>query len=146
MHLALCALLALAPAAGNAQSPPPPRAGPNGPNGLTGLWLNPAGSVAVQVEPCADALCGHVVWASEEAKADARDSGVTALLGTAVLEQYRPTGARRWAGTVYVPDMGHHFDSTIEAIGPDVMRVRGCVLHRLLCRSQDWNHIARLPQ
>lgn len=109
-----------------------------------GTWLNPHGTVAVRTGSCGDRLCGWIVWASAEALADARDGGASGLIGTELLENYRPDSAG-WAGTVYVPDMGRRFYSRIEPVGSDGLRVKGCILHGLVCRSQLWHRIAQPP-
>jgi uncharacterized protein (DUF2147 family) len=113
---------------------------------IYGTWINPYHSVAVRTAPCANRLCGRVVWASREAQQDARDGNVPNLIGTSLLENYRPTGARSWAGTVFVPDMGRHFYSLIEQVDDGNMRVRGCILHGLVCKSQVWHCIADVPR
>lgn len=115
-------------------------------SGVDGLWLNPRGSVAVRTGPCADRLCGWVVWASPKAQNDAREGGLARLIGTELLQDYRPAGAGSWSGTVYVPDMGRHFSSEINAMSPTALQVKGCILAGLICKSQIWTRIARLPQ
>ncbi|NIJ21525.1 uncharacterized protein (DUF2147 family) [Sphingomonas naasensis] len=111
-----------------------------------GMWLNPHGSVAVRAGACGDRICGWVVWASAAAQKDARESGVDKLIGTELLEDYRPYGQARWSGTVFVPDMGRHFASEIEALSPDRLKVKGCILGGLICKSQVWTRIAQLPR
>ncbi|MGF7155358.1 DUF2147 domain-containing protein [Novosphingobium gossypii] len=114
-----------------------------------GVWLNPSGSVAVRTAPCAvqagQGLCGHIVWASAKAKADAQDSGIGSLVGIELLQDYRPAGSGAWRGTVYVPDMGRRFDSRIETLSPARLKVSGCLLGGWLCRSQVWTRIAQVP-
>ncbi|HKT77786.1 MAG TPA: DUF2147 domain-containing protein [Sphingobium sp.] len=110
-----------------------------------GLWLNPGGSVAVRTHGCGDRLCGWIVWASAAAQSDARESGVAHLIGTQLLEDYRPDGRNEWTGTVYVPDMGRRFFSRIEQTAPQQLKIKGCVLGGLICRSQLWTRIERTP-
>jgi len=132
---ALAAVLAT-PAVATAQATKSPK----------GLWLNPHGSVAVRTDACGDKMCGWIVWASSDAQKDARDSGVDRLVGTMLLEDYRPRGPASWSGTVFVPDMGRHFSSEIDAISPGQLKIKGCVLGGLICKSQVWSRIERLPQ
>ena len=113
--------------------------------GPEGFWMNPRGTVAVRTGACGAHLCGGIVWASAEARADARDSGVDPLVGVQLLEDYRPLGSGAWAGTVFVPDMGRRFASRIEQSEPDHMVVKGCVLGGLLCKSQTWRRIGQPP-
>lgn len=110
-----------------------------------GLWVNPYNSVVVRTGPCGSKLCGWVVWGSEEAKADARDAGVSNLLGTELLQGYAGVGPGEWSGSVYVPDKGRNFASTIRALSPASLKISGCILGGLLCRSQVWKRIEHLP-
>ncbi|MBX3593200.1 DUF2147 domain-containing protein [Sphingomonas sp.] len=115
--------------------------------GLTeGVWMNPYRSVAVRTGPCGDRICGWIVWASASAQADARSSGIDRLIGVQLLEDYRPQGPNHWTGTVFVPDMNRRFASEINALSPTSLQIKGCILHGLICRSQTWNRIERLPQ
>lgn len=138
--LTAAAIAGLATAASARAAEPAPTAS------IYGTWINPYHSVAVRTAPCADRLCGRVVWASQEAQQDARDGNTPNLIGTSLLENYRATGARSWAGTVFVPDMGRHFYSLIEQVDDSNMRVRGCILHGLLCKSQVWQRVSVLPR
>jgi uncharacterized protein (DUF2147 family) len=113
---------------------------------IYGTWLNPHGTVAVRTGPCSDRLCGWIVWASAQAQEDARDGGVTRLVGTALLEDYRPEGSGSWSGTVFLPDKGRRFYSEIEQVDANNMKVKGCILHGLICRSQVWRRIADAPR
>lgn len=111
-----------------------------------GLWLNPHGSVAVRTGACGDKLCGWVVWARADAQKDAKESGVDRLIGTELLENYQADGASSWSGTVFVPDMKRHFSSEIDALPGDRLKIKGCILGGLICKSQIWSRIERLPQ
>jgi uncharacterized protein (DUF2147 family) len=106
---------------------------------IEGIWINPRGTVAVRTAQCGARLCGHIVWASPEAAADARDGGVQRLVGTELLQDYRAIGPGRWSGRVFVPDMGRSFSSTLQQLGPDSLKIQGCVIGGLLCKSQTWH-------
>lgn len=140
MRKSMAAAVALGLLAGPVCALPKPSSAP-----VTGLWINPYHSVAVRNQFCGNALCGQIVWASNEAKADARDSGVPNLIGINLLENYHPQQSGKWKGTVLVPDMGHRFSSEIDALGPDRIKISGCIFHGLLCKSQIWTRIEGLP-
>jgi len=110
-----------------------------------GMWLSPHNNVAVRTGACGDRLCGWIVWADREAQADARDGGTTRLVGTELLEDYRAEGEGQWRGTVFVPDLGRRFSSEISLLSPGQLRVKGCILGGLICKSQLWTRIERLP-
>lgn len=108
-------------------------------NIVEGIWINPRGTVAVKTGPCGTRLCGHIVWASPVAVADARDSGVSQLIGLELLQDYKFSGARRWTGRVFVPDMGRSFSSTIEQLSAHDLKIQGCLIGGFLCKSQTWH-------
>lgn len=139
--LAASLLAAATPAVAQPQAPQPSVANST----IIGTWMNPYRSVAVRTGPCGDRLCGWIVWANQEAQNDARDGGTPKLIGTALLENYRVQKSGSWAGTVFIPDMGRRFYSIIEQVGPDEMKVKGCILGGLLCKSQIWHRITELP-
>lgn len=113
--------------------------------GIEGVWINPHDDVAVHTRTCGNTLCGWVVWANPEAQSDARDGGVARLVGTELLENYRPNGRGSWKGTVFVPDMGRRYSSVIDQVSATQLRIKGCILGGLICRSQVWSRIERLP-
>lgn len=110
--------------------------------GPSGLWTNPHHSVVVRAAPCGGELCGTIVWASTEAQQDARDGGSGQLVGTELLRHFRPESRGRWSGSVFVPDMGRSFDSTIVQQGPNELNIAGCILHGMICKHQLWTRAA----
>lgn len=129
--LVVTLLLAISPLAAEAQAPAA-QASP------IGTWINPRGTVRVKTGLCGMNLCGWVVWASPEALEDARSSGVNTLIGTELLRNYKAAGAREWQGQVYVPDMGETFYSRIVQLDPNSLKISGCILGGLICKSQIW--------
>lgn len=121
----------------SAAPPPPPLP--------AGLWINPRGTVAVRSGACADRLCGWIIWAGPEALADARDGGIDRLVGIELLRDYRADRSGAWSGSVYVPDMGHSFSSTITPIGAAALKIKGCLVGGFICKSQVWRRIEELP-
>ena len=106
-----------------------------------GLWENPKATLRVRTAPCGDALCGAIAAATPTAEADARDAGIDKLIGIELLKDYRSIGPDLWAGTVYVPDMGHSFSSRIERLSPDTLKISGCLIGGVLCKSQIWKRV-----
>jgi uncharacterized protein (DUF2147 family) len=108
---------------------------------IYGLWQNPHRTVVVRTQACGAKLCGAVTWASPEAIADARDGGTTQLVGTEILRDYRSTSPNRWQGQVFLPDRGTSFYSTIRQLNTNAMKVSGCILGGLICKSQLWHRV-----
>lgn len=114
---------------------------PESATALSGEWVNPARRVHVELVACGAALCGRVTRASPQAIADAREGGVVPLIGRKLLESYVPRGPTRWQGRVFVPDWSRSFWSTINVLDLRTLKISGCMLHGMLCKSQLWTRL-----
>ena len=111
-----------------------------------GLWTNPKGSLTVRTRRCGAQLCATVVSASERAKLKAANAGIDQLIGTEIFSDYRRDGDG-WAGTLFVADRGKRVSSTLQVAGGDRLKISGCLIGRMLCKSQVWTRAdARLAQ
>ena len=111
---------------------------------IEGLWMNPAESVVIAIAPCGETLCGTVVWATEQAKRDAR-KGTDTLVGSALLTRLKPTGPGRWRGTLFVPDLDRRVTAKVTQKADGELVVSGCAVGRSLCKSQTWDRVDRVP-
>ncbi len=127
--VALAALVGLASA--------PAHAGGEG----HGVWRNPKDNVRVEIKSCGDSTCGVVVYASPKAQADARKSGYDTLIGQQLLRDFEPIGNGAMRGKVFVPTLKVTLSGTAEFIDARTMRAKGCVLGKLLCKSQIWTRV-----
>lgn len=105
---------------------------------LEGHWGNEDGSVIVEIRACGDALCGTIRSASEKAQADARRGGTNDLVGTEVLTDFKAVRADRWRGVLFVPDRDWRLKAEIIQLDADRLRIRGCAIGGMLCKSQVW--------
>ncbi len=108
------------------------------PGAVVGNWINPKRNVTVSTAMCGKLLCGTVTSASPDAQAAARKAGAPPLVGTRLLRDYKQTGANRWQGKVFVPDRNDSYYSTIKQIDVNHLKISGCILGGLLCKSQVW--------
>lgn len=104
---------------------------------LEGRWINPAQSVIIAVNSCGETICGTVEWASEEAKADAR-RGTDQLVGAQLLSNVKQRPDGRWEGRLFVPDANKRVHAKIQLLDENRLKVSGCALGRILCKSQVW--------
>ena len=105
---------------------------------IEGHWRNRSGSVVVAIAPCGEDLCGRVEWASDKAQADARKGGTDPLIGVELLSSFKPVSEGRWKGHVFVPDVNKRSKAELRQVAPNQLKVSGCVIGRLLCRSELW--------
>ena len=115
--------------------------GPTTNAAIHGVWRNSYNSVDVRIDDCGSNVCGVVVGATAEALNDAKDSGYPNLMGMELLRDYHADSARRWSGTVFVPDLGHSFSSHIDMIDATHARIAGCLWHQFICKSQIWRRL-----
>ncbi|QIK78676.1 DUF2147 domain-containing protein [Sphingomonas piscis] len=106
--------------------------------------MNPAGTVVVEVRQCSKRLyCGRALWASDKALADARHGGTPQLVGTELMRNFAPAGDRRWKGKFFIADRNQTTSGEIKLLNAEQLRVSGCAVGRLLCKSQIWTRTTR---
>jgi uncharacterized protein (DUF2147 family) len=103
---------------------------------IEGLWKNPIGSAIIAILPCRDVLCGTVVWASARGQQEV-SRNTSNVVGTTVLTGLRFTRGR-WAGSLYIPDDDIHVSAKLEMMGDRQLKLTGCGLMGLICRTQIW--------
>ncbi|CAN5403807.1 DUF2147 domain-containing protein [soil metagenome] len=105
-----------------------------------GVWRNPKNSVHVEIKPCGGGrACGVVVWANEDAKADARKGGTPNLVGLQLLRDFALQKSGSWKGKVFVPDLNMTLGGTADFPDATTMKAKGCLL--LFCKSQTWRRV-----
>jgi len=103
---------------------------------IEGYWKNPIGSAIIAITPCANALCGKVVWASERGRSEA-SKGARNVVGTTVLTGLQATNDQ-WTGTLFIPDDDIHVSAKLQLISERQLKLTGCAFAGLFCRSQIW--------
>lgn len=108
----------------------------------TGLWLRANGNAKIRIDKCGAALCGTVAWEREPRKdvynpdpAKRNDP----VVGRRVLLGLKPDGDARWKGEVYNAEDGKTYTGYITLVGADDLKLQGCVLGGLICKSDTWS-------
>jgi len=86
-------------------------------------------------------MVGTVIWASEQAKADAARGGSDRLVGTRLFTDFEEEEPGRWAGTVLIPDIGREVEGTITQVDAKTLVGEGCLFGGLGCRQQRWRRV-----
>jgi len=110
---------------------------------IEGLWKNPIGSAVIVISPCGDALCGRVVWASARGQREAAKTTKN-VVGTVVLTNLRQK-RQAWTGKLFIPDDNIHVAAKLELEGNNALKLTGCGLLGLICRTQIWTRVRDLP-
>ena len=117
-----------------------------------GVWQNEEGTAQVKVEPCGETICGKVVGLREpldkngKPKVDWMNPDPALrnrpVMGLTVLHSFVPDGPDRWVnGTIYDPDSGNTYKSTMTVLPDGTAEVRGYVLLPVIGRTSYWKPI-----
>lgn len=97
----------------------------------TGVWLNDTGRGAIEIKPCGDKLCGHVVWVKDTN--DRKGCG-RQIIGNAVR-----VGKGLWdGGWIYSPEKKKKYDVELKPLADGNLRVKGYAGTKLFSRTMIW--------
>ncbi len=132
------AALALVLSAGAAEAAP-----------AEGLWQTPDDHGVVQISPCGEDLCGAVVTSdrlkTDPLQTDQRNADPSLrhrhVKGLTIFQGLKG-GPTEWSGgSLYNPDDGKTYRGSMKLVGPNTMKVTGCVFFPL-CRSETWTRLS----
>ena len=90
-----------------------------------GAWLT------VDIQACGDNLCGTIV--------DAHEVKDPSIVGTEMIKGMKKKSDTAYSkGKIYAPDTKKWYKSKMKIKGEDTLKVSGCVLGGVICRSQTW--------
>jgi len=97
-----------------------------------GIWIDDKGRGGVEIKDCGANLCGHVVWAKDEA-----DNGKGC--GKQIIGDVEPQGRGLWDnGWIYDPDSGKRYDVELKLLDEKRLRVKGYAGAKFFSRSMIW--------
>ena len=106
-----------------------------------GVWRNHKNSVHLDIRPCGEAACGYVIWSTPAADAAARKGSGKPIVGQQLLSDFVWDKRGYWKGKVFAPDVPITVSGTAEQIGNDTLKARGCLLGKMLCKTQIWTRV-----
>jgi len=97
-----------------------------------GVWIDDKGRGGVEIKDCGANLCGHIVWAKDEA-----DNGKGC--GKQIIGDVEPQGHGLWDnGWIYDPDSGKRYDLELKVLDEKRLRVKGYAGAKFFSRSMIW--------
>ena len=97
----------------------------------TGIWINDTGRGAVEIKPCGNALCGHVVWV--------KDTSDTKGCRKQIIGDATSVGGGRWdSGWIYSPEKRKNYDVELKPLSDGTLRVLGYAGTKLFSRTMIW--------
>lgn len=113
-----------------------------------GKWRTPVQNGEVEISTCGTALCGRIV-SSDRIAADPElkdehnkdpSQRSRALKGLLMLQGFTGGPAEWKGGTVYNPEDGGLYKGSIRLVGPDTLKLTGCIVFPL-CKTQTWTRV-----
>ena len=109
---------------------------------VAGSWLTDSRDGIVEIGPCGAQVCGRLARMLVQPKGPPIDRNnpdpslrSRPLVGLPILTGFAADG-HVWRGTAYDPKAGKSYATTLERVGPDQLKVRGCIA--FFCRSVMW--------
>ena len=117
---------------------------------IEGEWVTQGYSAKVQIARCAEApekLCGKIDWLWEaidengKARVDRNNPNSARrsdpVVGLSILRNFLGGEKSRWSdGTIYDPESGRTYKSSLTLRDATTLEVNGCVL--FVCKTQIW--------
>nr|WP_181707629.1 DUF2147 domain-containing protein [Chthonobacter rhizosphaerae] len=108
----------------------------------TGVWARPNGASRIEISPCGGALCGRIVW-MRSPQPDTRNPDPARrsepLVGRRIMSGLKPTKKpAEWKGEIYNAEDGRTYTGYATLVGPDSLKLEGCVLGGLICKGETW--------
>jgi uncharacterized protein (DUF2147 family) len=98
-----------------------------------GVWVNDTGRGAIEIKPCGDKLCGHVVWVKDTADVEG--------CGRQIIGEMVSTGGGVWGGDdawVYSPEKKKKYDVEVTPQKDGTLKVMGYAGVKFLSKTMIW--------
>jgi uncharacterized protein (DUF2147 family) len=114
-----------------------------------GTWLTEGGTATVRLASCGAELCGTIIALKEpndpatgRPKTDKNNPDASKrtrpVVGIQIVFGMKPNGTDKWNGSVYNAEDGKTYSGSITMQGARTLKLEGCVLGGLICKSQTW--------
>ena len=104
-----------------------------------GRWLSQDHNGVFDIEPCGDALCGHLVGMRYDGAMPTDNQGEPQC-GLLMLTGFRrgSDDPGRWVGRILDPHTGRRYHAEIWSPRPGILKLRGYLLLPLFGETQRW--------
>lgn len=96
-----------------------------------GVWIDDKGRGAIEIKPCGDQLCGHVVWV--------KNANDKRGCGKQILGDVDKVSASTWdKGWIYSPDRGKKYSVELKMLDNDRLQVTGYAGIKYFSETMIW--------
>jgi uncharacterized protein (DUF2147 family) len=97
-----------------------------------GVWIDDKGRGGVEIKDCGAKLCGHIVWARDEADSNKG-------CGKQIMGDVTPQDSGLWDnGWIYDPDSDKKYNVELKPLDDNRLRVKGYAGMKFFSRSMIW--------
>ena len=109
--------------------------------GVEGVWRTEHGW-QVKIYKCGASWCGKVVGGTTMKDVHNPNPSLRkrSVVGIDIIRSMRKRG-KSYKGQLYNPKDGKTYTGTIEPLSANKLKLSGCILGGLICRSQTWTRI-----
>jgi uncharacterized protein (DUF2147 family) len=107
-----------------------------------GTWKDAETGGITQVYSCEGGICIKIVTPSKAREKDDKNPNPAlkgrSMAGVVIMQGAAKDGPDRWKGKVYNSEDGETYTGYIEVKGKDEVKLEGCVLGGIICKSHQW--------
>lgn len=124
---------------------------------VEGTWQTALKS-EITIAPCSGSLCGYITKivvppeiaaANKDALAQIGDNFFDynnkdpalrnrPIQGLMILTLHQGNSPAVYDGEIYNPQDGNTYSGYVQVLGPDKIRLNGCILYNVICKGEDW--------
>jgi uncharacterized protein (DUF2147 family) len=99
---------------------------------MDGVWSREDGNARVRIAACGDKTCATNLWIGDTSKGEAP--------GDQLIMSLKRSSDTEFSGTAFDPKRGMSYSVDV-TVGNQTMKMKGCVLARLLCKTVGWTEV-----
>ncbi len=107
-----------------------------------GTWKDTETGAITQIYSCGGGICIRVVKPSKEHAVDDHNPNPKlkgrSMAGVTIMHGASKAGENKWKGKLYNSEDGETYTGYITVKGKDEVKLDGCVLGGLICKSRVW--------
>jgi len=113
---------------------------------ILGHWLLEGEKAIVQIAPCADQVCGRIVWLrdrkNDAGQGEAGTANRQALCGLELIRGFHQREPGLWdGGTIFNPRDGNSYSAEMKVRPDGTLGLRGYVLLPVLGQTRVWTRV-----
>ncbi len=110
-----------------------------------GTWKDADTGGITQIYSCGGGICIKIVKPSKERAVDNNNPNPAlkgrSMAGVVIMHGAAKDGANRWKGKLYNSEDGNTYSGFIEVKSKNEVKLEGCVLGGIICKSHTWRRV-----